>query len=263
MTRALALLALTLFLILPLVPLGLWSFARGWFFPDILPTRWSLDAWARTLDPSSGVLEALGTTTLIAFAATALSALIGLPAARALGQHDFRGKGAVQLVILAPVIVPGIAVVLGLHTVFTLLGLTGTLGGVILVHLLPVLPYMILVLAGVFANLDPNLEAQARSLGASPARAFLHVTLPAIAPGLMTGALFAFLVSWSQYILTLVIGSGKVVTLPLLLFSYAGAGRNDLTGAVSLLYILPGLAIIALTARQITGRSAALPGLAR
>jgi putative spermidine/putrescine transport system permease protein len=265
MTRlgSLAMLALVLFLVLPLVPLGLWSGAKSWFFPDILPSRWSGEAWAATVSPASGVPQALWTSTLVALLTTALSVIVGLPAARALGRGKFRGKALAELVILAPVIVPGIAVVLGLHTLFTWAGLANTLAGVVLVHLIPTLPYMILVLAGVFANLDPNLEGQARTLGAGRVQTFVYVTLPAILPGLVTGALFAFLVSWSQYILTLVIGGGRVVTLPLLLFSYASAGRNDLTGAIGLIYILPGVLVLILTARVVTGRGAGLAGFGR
>jgi len=129
---------------------------------------------------------------------------------------------------------------------------------VILAHLIPVLPYMVLIMAAVFSRFDTAYEDQARSLGATPFQTFRAVTLPAILPGLMTGALFAFLVSWSQYLLTLAIGGGRVQTLPLLLFSFASAGRNDVTAAIALLYILPGLLILSVTARFVTGRSAAL-----
>ena len=117
---------------------------------------------------------------------------------------------------------------------------------------------MVLIMAAVFSRFDTAYEDQARSLGATPFQTFRTVTLPAILPGLMTGALFAFLVSWSQYLLTLAIGGGRVQTLPLLLFSFASAGRNDVTAAIALLYILPGLLILALTARFVTGRSPAL-----
>lgn len=261
--RTLALTALVLWLILPLVPLAVWSFARGWRWPDLLPQEWTLAGWSHALDPVSGVLPALWTTTLVAAAATLLSLAIGLPAGRALGMYRFRGKALVELLVLAPVIVPGIAVVFGIHAVFLMLGLANTLAGVILVHLVPTLPYMILVLAGIFANHDPAFEDQARSLGASPLQTFRHVTLPAILPGVIVGSLFAFLVSWSQYILTLVIGGGRVVTLPLLLFSFATSGRNDIAGAIAMIYILPGVLILALTARHLTGRSAALAGTLR
>lgn len=256
--RTIAGLALAGCLLLPVLPLFIWSFAYGWRFPDLLPQAWSLRPWTYALSPASGVLQSFAVTTFIATATTLLAALIGVPAGRALGLHRFRGKALVTLLLLAPALLPGLAVVFGLHGLFLRLGLTGTIPGVILAHLIPVLPYMTLIMAAVFARFDPAFEAQARTLGASPLQTFRAVTLPAILPGLLTGALFAFLVSWSQYLLTLAIGGGRVQTLPLLLFSFASAGRNDMTSAIAILYILPGLLILGLTARQITGRNATL-----
>jgi putative spermidine/putrescine transport system permease protein len=249
---------LIVWLVLPLVPLAIWSFARGWRFPDLLPQEWSLKAWSYALSDTSGVLGSLGLTIGISLGATALSIIIGVPAGRALGMHQFRGKHLVELIILAPTIVPGIAVALGIHSVFIWLGLTNTVAGVILVHLVPTLPYIVLVMAGIFANFDPAFEAQARSLGASPLQTLWYVTLPAILPGVIVGGLFAFLVSWSQYILTLLIGGGRVVTLPLLLFNFATSGRNDITGAIGMIYILPGVLILLFTARHLYGQNGAV-----
>ncbi|MGL4236413.1 ABC transporter permease [Tabrizicola sp.] len=261
--KTLAALVLAGWLILPFLPLAIWSVAHGWRFPDLLPRDYSTKAWAYALSDTAGVLESFALTTFIALTTTLLAALIGVPAGRALGLYRFKGKALVTLLLLAPAILPGIAVVFGLHGIFLRLGLTGTTTGVILAHLIPVLPYMTLVMAAVFSRFDPDFEAQARSLGASPIQTFRNVTLPAILPGLLTGALFAFLVSWSQYLLTLAIGGGRVQTLPLLLFSFSNSGRNDVTGAIALLYILPGLLILIVTARQITGRGAALAGALR
>lgn len=261
--RYLTCLVLVIWLIMPLIPLAIWSFARGWFFPSILPQTWTLDAWEYALSDTAGVLDALWLTIGISLAATVLSILVGVPAGRALGMYKFKGKEIVELMILAPTIVPGIAVVLGIHSVFISLGLTNTVHGVILVHLIPTLPYMTLVMAGIFSNYDPAFEAQARSLGASPLKTFWYVTLPAIMPGIIVGGLFAFLVSWSQYILTLLIGGGRVVTLPLLLFNFATSGRNDITGAIGMIYILPGIIILALTAKHLSGRSGAIGGFGR
>ena len=261
--RVLSGIVLIVWLILPLVPLAIWSFARGWRFPSLLPNQWTLQAWEYAFSDTSGVLDSLWLTIWIALCATVLSVLIGVPAGRALGLHRFRGKAVVELIILAPVIVPGIAVALGIHGVFITLGLTNTVSGVILVHLIPTLPYMTLVMAGIFANYDPAFELQARSLGASPLKTFWYVTLPAIMPGIVVGGLFAFLVSWSQYILTLLIGGGRVVTLPLLLFNFATSGRNDITGAIGMIYILPGILILLLTAKQLSGRSGAIGGFGR
>lgn len=245
-------------LVLPLVPLAVWSVAHGWRFPDLLPREGSLNAWSYAFSAPSGVLASLWVTCGIAVATTALATLVGLPAGRALGLHAFRGKRLVLLLLLAPALVPAIAIAPGLHGIFLRLGLTGGAPGVILAHLIPTLPYMVLILAAVFARFDTAHEDQARSLGARPWQVWWHVTLPAIRPGLMVACLFAFLVSWSQYLLTLVIGGGRVQTLPLTLYSFASAGRNDVTGAIALIYILPGLVVLALTARQLSGQHPAL-----
>ena len=258
--RVLSGIVLITWLVLPLVPLAIWSFAKGWFFPDILPKRWTLNAWEYTFSDTAGVIDSLWITIWISLAATFLSILIGVPAGRALGMYKFKGKELIELLILAPVIVPGIAVVLGIHSVFLFMGLTNTVTGVILVHLIPTLPYMTLVMSGIFANYDAAFEDQARSLGASPFKTFWYVTLPAIMPGIIVGGLFAFLVSWSQYILTLLIGGGRVITLPLLLFNFATSGRNDITGAIGMIYILPGIVILLLTAKHLSGRSGAVGG---
>ena len=245
-------------LLLPLLPFALWSFSSGWFFPDLLPDTWSLRAWRYALSDTAGVLQSLGLSLGISLAATTISLLLGIPAGRALGLYQFAARPWVELLVLAPLIVPGIAIVLGLHGIFIRLGLANSVTGVILVHLIPTLPYVILIMASVFSNYDQRFEEQARTLGATGARAFFYITLPAIFPGIMVCALFAFLVSWSQYILTLVIGGGRVLTLPLLLFNFSTAGRNDLTGAIGIIYLLPGLITLLLTARWLNGRHRAI-----
>ncbi|MGB8813382.1 MAG: ABC transporter permease [Paracoccaceae bacterium] len=254
--RGLGLTLLIIWLLAPLIPLAIWSFSAAWFFPDLLPAEWSLQGWRYAMSDASGVIDSLWLTLGIAALTSGLSALIGVPAGRALGMHQFRGKQLVELIVLAPLIVPGIAVAMGLHSVFIGLGLNNTVAGVVLVHLVPTLPYMVLMMAAVFANFDVGFEDQARSLGASPLRVFWHITLPAILPGLVVGALFAFLVSWSQYLLTLLVGGGRIVTMPLLLFNFVAAGRNDLAGAIGMIYILPGVIVLALTARHLAGNTA-------
>lgn len=212
------------------------------------------------MSDTAGVIDSLCLTLFISASVSVLSLLVGVPAGRALGLHRFRGKALVELLILAPMIVPGIAVVLGIHSVFIVLGLHNTVVGVILVHMVPTLPYTILIAASVFENFDSEYEAQARSLGASAFNTLRLVTLPAIMPGIVAAGLFAFLVSWSQYILTLMIGGGKVVTLPLLLFNFASAGRNDIAGAIGLIYIVPGVVILLFNARYLSGQSGASRG---
>ncbi len=247
----------------PLLPLIIWSFAHRWFFPDVLPTEWSWRAWTYVFSGSSQVAKALGNSTFVALAVTLLSALIGLPAGRALGLYEFRGKTAVLFLILTPAIMPVIAVAMGIHVAFLRVGLADTKVGVILVHLIPVMPYMVLTLTSVFANYNLDYEGQARTLGARPWQVFIHVTLPAIWPGLMVGCLFAFIISWSQYLLTLLIGGGEVITLPVLLFAFANSGDHAITAALSLVFIAPALLLFLFTARYLTDRHAAVGSLGK
>jgi len=116
-------------------------------------------------------------------------------------------------------------------------------------------------MSGVFANYNPDFEQQARSLGAGPIATLWYVMIPSILPGIIVGGLFTFLISWSQYILTLLIGGGRVVTLPLLLFNFATSGDNAITGALSVVFILPGVLILLLTSRYLTGEDSSVGGI--
>ena len=244
---------LALGVLTPLVPLLLWAVAGDFRYPALLPAP-STRGLARVLDPD--VLAALGTSAAVAGAVALLAALLGLAAGRALGSHAFRGRRLVQLLLLAPAIVPTLAVTLGIQVFFVRLGLADTVAGVVLVHLVPTVPYVSLVMAGVFAGFDERLLDAARVLGARPLQRLRHAVLPAVAPGLAVAALFAFLISWSEYVLTLLVGGGTVRTLPLLLF--AAIGSADLTAAAALALVLavPPLALVALTSRVLTGPAA-------
>jgi len=246
--------------LLPFVPLGIWSFSSRWFYPDLLPAAWGLRAWAYvagTAGPQIG--EALVQSLVVAAATALASVALGLPAGRALGLYRFRGKDALSVVLMLPVIVPPLAVAMGLHLWFIRLGLAETVAGVVLVHLAFCLPYAVFVLWGVFSNYNPEFEDQARSLGASRAGVWVRVTLPLVLPGVVVAGLFAFLLSWSQYLSTLIIGGGKIATLPLLLFALMGSGDRPVAAAVSLVFVLPSLAALVLSAHRLGGRS--MPGI--
>lgn len=228
----------------PLVPIAIASAGRGWFFPALLP-RPDLSAWRYALSPVSGMPAALAASLAIAAATAVLAVAAALPAGLALGRRDFRGKGMVELLLLAPAATPGIAVAMGAHALMLRTGLAGTAAGVVAVHVTAALPYALLAVAAAAALGDGRPEAAARTLGAGPLRAFAAVTLPALAPGVAVGAAFAFLVSWSQYGPTLLIGGGRVTTLPLILTQFLKAGRADLVGVAAILTVVPGVAVVA------------------
>ncbi len=248
-------------IILPLVPLVMWSISYQWHFPDVLPASLSTRAWEYVFSGTSKAPRAILTGARISVVATVLSIAIGIPAGRALGLHRFRGRRLIQFLILAPTIIPPLSVAMGIHVAFIKYGLAAKPVGVMLAHLIPTTPYVVMVMSSVFANYNPEYEEQARTLGAGPVRTFIHVTLPAIFPGIMVGGMFAFIISWGQYVLTLLIGGGRVITLPLLLFSFAYSGDNAVTAALCILFVAPAILILTFSSKYLTGESAALGGM--
>ena len=252
---------LLIFLLLtPLIAFFFNAFSFRWFYPQLFPNELSMRAWESIVASNSKVPVALLNSTILAVGVTLSSVVIGLPASRALGLYSFRGKRVIEFLILSPTIVPGIAVAMGLNINFIRWGLSGNIVGVGLVHLVPVMPYVVLTMSGVFANYNPEYEQQARSLGAGALATFWYVTLPAIFPGIVVASLFAYLISWSQYILTFLIGAGQVITMPVLLFSTASGSNNALTAAMSLVFVAPSILILILTARFLSGKSSAVGG---
>ncbi|GAB4181234.1 MAG: ABC transporter permease subunit [Roseiflexaceae bacterium] len=245
-----------LLLIGPIAALILYAFSVRWFFPQVLPTEWTSAPLLRQLsDPR--IQSAIGASLIMAGATTLVALLLGLPAARVLGMRRFRGRSLVLFILFLPQVVPPLAIGMGLNVLFLQLGLAGSLLGVVLVHLVPVLPYTIAAMIGLFERYDEGYELQAATLGASPGVVWYRVMLPLIGPGLAVAALFAFLVSWSQYVLTLLIGGGRVITLPILLFAAVSGGNPTSIAGLALLFAAPPVLAIVLAARTL--RAGATP----
>lgn len=251
--RGMGIAVVALLVALPFVPIVLWAFAGEWRFPDLLPTEWSLRGWEYVIGGGSRTPEAVFNSLVIGVTATGTAVAVGLPAGMALGGYEFRLKGVIIFLVLLPILVPPLASTMGIHLTFIRLGLADTVFGVFLVHLIPTVPYTAIILASVFADMSGEMEEAARTLGASPWQTFRHVTLPRAMPGIAVAALFAFLVSWSQYVLTVLIGGGSVITLPMLLFSAASGGDPVITAVLSVIFALPALVALIAALRYLKG----------
>jgi len=241
---------------LPFLVLLLWSLAQQWFFPDLWPQHWGLRAWRYVFSTvGAQVVTALGQSLAVATVTALLAVVIGLPAGRALGLYDFPGKDLFAVLLTLPVIVPPLCVAMGLHLWFIRLGLAESYLGVVAVHLTFCLPYAVFVLWGVFANYNRDFEHQARSLGASTWDVMTRVMLPLVMPGIVVAGLFAFLLSWAQYLSTLIIGGGRLITLPVLLFALVGSGDRPVAAAVSLVFVLPAFVALIFSARHLGSRA--------
>lgn len=246
-----AVIAVAALAIVPIALLAVASVGRNWFWPSLLPQEWSLRGWQYFVSDGAGVGAALGRSLAIAVVVSVVAVFIALPAARVLAFQEFRGKRILLFALLLPVLAPPLAAAMGVHAVFLRLGLVDSLAAVALVHLIPAVPYATLMLAGSFARFDPALEDQARTLGATRWSVWRRVTLPILLPGIIVAATFAFLISWSQYLLTLIIGGGRVITLPLLVVAFQRAGDDAVGGAMAMVFIAPTLVLFAIVARHL------------
>jgi len=232
---------LALLLVIPLIPVVLWSITHSWFWPDLLPTL-GTRAWKYVISPYSQIGDTILTTLSLAIFTTALTVLISLPAAKVIGQREFRGKSLLEILLLAPYLVSATSVAMGLYTIFIRLGLNNTTRGVMISMLIPTTPMMVRMLTSVFEAYNPEFEEQAKALGASPLRVMIHVTFPMILPGVVAGSLFTFLGAINAFFYPYLIGGGKVKMLAVLMYQFMGAGGYDLpiTAAISLIMAVPG-----------------------
>lgn len=228
---------------LPFIPLLAWSFAQQWRFPELLPTA-SLRAWHYVFSSHSQVREAIMNSLGLAAAASLLSQVVAYPAARALGLYVKRWNKTIRLVLIAPILIPGISLAIGVHVLFIHIGLSDRWLGVLLSHLIPAIPYSIYLLYGFYAGYDIGYEKQVRLLGASRLQTFRLIELPLLRSVLSLSILFSFLISWSQYLFTVFIGGGNLITLPMLLFSTLSNGDYSLMGALCMMFVLPALIIV-------------------
>ncbi len=213
-------------------------------------------AWDYVFSPASRIGEATLNTVFIGVCVTGICLIVALPVARILARESFRGKSAFEFFLSMPLIVPETAIALGLLMVFIHLGLAGTYTAIIIVHLIPTLPYMIRMLTAVYQGVGMDTEEQAMILGATKWQILTRVTMPMLMPGILAGALMAFLVSTNIFLLTFFMGLGDIYTLPTLLYSKIEGGHiTASTAGITLLVTVPGIILLWVSERFIKNPS--------
>lgn len=243
--RVIATAALVVWFALPFLPLVLWAGADAWSFPSPVPTAWG----ARGVDGALGfgAAPAMATSLVLSLAVAAIATPLGALAARALTLGVVPFPRTVAVILLSPVALPPIAAVLGVNVVLLRSYVPPVLGTVLVLVVLA-LPYTAFVMRTAYGAYDIRYEENARLLGAGRAQTFLCVQLPLLAPALARAAFLAFLVAWSDYLVTVIVGGGALVTLPVVVAGAASAVGNDAAVAVmSLAAILPPLALLVAT----------------
>ncbi len=239
--------ALVLWFLFPLLPLALWAFANQWSFPSVLPQEWGFDGLRSALD--AGAADAFMTSTALALAVSAVATPLGALAARALVSGRVHFPGVVAAILFAPVALPPFALAFGLDVLILRIRVPSSIAVVVLL-VVAAIPYTTYVMRTAFGAYDIGYEEEARTLGASRWTIFTRVQVPLLAPALSGAAFLAFLVGWSDYIVTLLIGGGRLVTVPILVASFAaGTGNDSVVAVLSLSAVLPPLILLTLLAR--------------
>lgn len=204
-----------IFILAPLIVVVAMSVSDSYFvtFP---PQGFTLRWYAKILQDRD-FLEALQLSFLLAFATTAGSLLLGIPAAIALTRGDFPGQALLKGLVLSPLIFPALVTGLALMQLLAGFGWGDARINLLIGHIVVTSPYVIRSVTTSLLLVDINLEDAARTLGASRLRSFWRITLPQIAPGVAAGALFAFMVSFDNYPVTMWLANSQHSPVPLVL----------------------------------------------
>lgn len=230
---------------LPLAVVVVRALADSWRAPALLPQRFGLRGIHEAF--SGQALDAFVNSLVVALVVTAIALVVGWPAARVLGERRLRRPAPVFLLLALPLLVPSYATGEGLTEWFLRVGLVDSVPGLVLAHLVLVLPYVVVVLMAAFGPALSALEEMGRTQGLRPAVRWRWITLPAVRPTLAAAALLGFLVSWSEYGSSLAVGGGRPL-LPLVLLPFV---RSDpqVASALSLLFLAPAVAALIVASR--------------
>lgn len=228
---------LALCILLPMVTLLIWIFAERWAWPDLIPQRFSMRALREIFMRKAELSQAFLSSILISTVVAVLSAAIGLMTARALVFYEFAGKKLISFLTILPFMVPGTVFAMGIQITFIKLGLNNTIAGVILVHLICSLPYAVRLLMDGTQAIGNRLEEQARVLGASSFVAFFRISLPMLTPVILSAVSMSYIVSFSQYFLTLMIGGGNVKTFTIIMVPYLQSGDRNIACIYSMIFL--------------------------
>jgi spermidine/putrescine transport system permease protein len=241
-----------LFLYVPIIILVVFSFnaARQTAFWE----GFTLD-WYRRLLANDLLLHSVRNSLVVAGITTAVSVLLGTPAALALARYGFRGKNATQTLLYLPVIIPEVVLGAALVTFFGAVELRLSLWTVVIAHVVFSVSYVALVVRARLAGLDPALEEAARDLGAGPFETFRRVTLPLALPGIVASALLVFTLSIDDYVITSFVAGVGATTLPLHIYSMLKVGVTPEINAVSTLLLGVTILLIVAAHRLLQGSS--------
>lgn len=206
-----------LYLVLPILAIVPLSFSDSSFLA--YPVSGFSLRWYRNLFEAEEWMRAAKNSFIVAPAATLIATVLGTLAATGLSKAEFRGKALLMAVLISPMVVPVIVVGVGMYLFFAPLGLSDSYTALILAHAALGAPFVVTTVLATLQGFNHNLVRASLSLGAGRLTTFFRITLPLIAPGVISGALFAFATSFDEVVVTLFLAGAEQVTLPRQMFT--------------------------------------------
>jgi putative spermidine/putrescine transport system permease protein len=186
---------------------------------------------------------------VLAAVVTGATLAIGVPCAQGLARHRFPGRAAIQALVLSPLIFPILVSGVALLQFFSQLGSRATFLHLVIGHVIVCLPYVVRTVTASLLLVDPNVEAAARTLGAGPLRAFWRVVLPQIRPGILAGAVFAFITSFDDFAVSMWLADARNFPLPLQIYVFIQRFFDPSVAAISALMVLFAVSLMLATER--------------
>jgi putative spermidine/putrescine transport system permease protein len=205
-------------------------------FLSIPVTEFSL-RWFRAIARYPEFVQAFWSSIWLSALSSAFAVAFSVPAALAIARHQFRGREALSALLMSPLMIPHVVLGVAFLRFFTQIGLGGSFVGLVVSHIVIVLPFALRLVMASAVGMDRALENAAISLGASDWTVFRRVTLPLILPGLASGWALAFIQSFDEVTMTVFIASPSVTTLPVRMFLYIQDNIDPLVTSVSAVVI--------------------------
>jgi ABC-type spermidine/putrescine transport system permease subunit II len=238
-----------------MMSLFIWSVAHRWYWPNTLPQEVGFEYWKQALGMRTSlaigavsIIPAFLLSLTIAVVVVIISMLIAIPAGYALAKYRIPFGAVVMFLFLMPNAFPQQPIFVNLLRVFTRWGLSGTVQGVVLVHILVGMVFGVWITSATFRSIPNYLEEAARSVGANRLYTFFHITLPLAAPGLLASSVFVFITSLDEFTGTFFIGLPFVSTLPMTLYSSSGYNMQ-FASVIAIILLIPSILFMTVVQR--------------
>jgi putative spermidine/putrescine transport system permease protein len=230
-----------LYLVAPVIVVVATAFTTT-AYPVFPPQGFTLHWFERFLGMPE-FTEAIRRSALLAFSSTVVATVLGTFSALSLARYRFRGREAISAFMLSPILFPTIVFGLALLVFYSRVGLSGSFAGLVIAHSVLTTPFVIRLVMASLAEFDPAVEEASRNLGAGWWRTFLQVTLPLIRPGVLAGAVFAFIISFDELVVTLFLAGPDMTTLPVRIYTYVEFSSDPTISAISTMLIVAWMLI--------------------